>query len=82
MKKILTLIILSTVFLSGCVLVDEIKKFGDDVSDSYKKAEKKTQETINEVTDAKAKLDETVQDIENAKEKIKEATDAIGEIAK
>lgn len=81
MKKILGLTILATLFLSGCVLVDEVKSLGNDVSNSYQKAAKETQKTIDEINKARAKVEETVQDLETAKNKIKEASDAVSEIA-
>lgn len=82
MKKFLTLGVLSIFLLSGCNVLSEIQKVGDDVSDSYEKASKEAKETIEEVKETKAKIDETVNDLKDAKEKIKEATSAVSEIVK
>ena len=82
MKKILTIGVLSITLLTGCNVLSEVQKVGDDLSNSYEKAAKETKETIEEVKEAKAKVEETVADLQEAKEKVKEATDSLSEVVK
>jgi peptidoglycan hydrolase CwlO-like protein len=82
MKKLLSILCVSALFLVGCSVVDEATRISTDVQKSVNNVAQKAQETVKTVTETKAKIEEKIDQLNTAKNKIEDAAKAVGEIVK